>query len=66
MKLVPPVEDPPAQDPPIGAPPVGDPPVHMVEDPDEIDEMMASCVVWRLLQRAGGSLLEYAQRPIMR
>ncbi|KAL4368602.1 hypothetical protein GQ457_05G027510 [Hibiscus cannabinus] len=64
----PPIVDPPTQDPPVGGPPVPDPlvggspvedpPVHMVEDPDDIDEVMVGRVVWRLLQRAGDSHLE--------
>ncbi|KAK8713181.1 hypothetical protein V6N13_148403 [Hibiscus sabdariffa] len=42
----PPVQDPPIGDPPAQDPPVGDPPIHIVEDPDEIDEAMADRVVW--------------------
>ncbi|KAK8681048.1 hypothetical protein V6N13_053455 [Hibiscus sabdariffa] len=45
----PPVEDPPAQDPPVRGPPVADPHVHVVEDLVDIEEVMAGCVVWRLL-----------------
>ncbi|KAK8626160.1 hypothetical protein V6N13_133812 [Hibiscus sabdariffa] len=64
-----PVVDPLVQDPPIGDPPtqgplVGDPPIHIVEDPDEIDEVMAGRVVWRFLQRAGGTYLEAPRTTI--
>ncbi|KAK8609977.1 hypothetical protein V6N13_093387 [Hibiscus sabdariffa] len=45
----PPVGDPSAQDPPVGGPPVADPHVHVVEDLDDIDVVMAGRVVWRLL-----------------
>ncbi|KAK8660166.1 hypothetical protein V6N13_051100 [Hibiscus sabdariffa] len=50
----------------VGAqdPPVGDPPIHIVEDPDEIDEVMAGHVVWRFLQRVGGTHLEAPRTTI--
>ncbi|KAL4273383.1 hypothetical protein GQ457_13G012260 [Hibiscus cannabinus] len=50
----------------VGAqyPPVGDPPIHVVEDPDEIDEAMVGRVVWRFLQRAGGPHLEAPKTTI--
>ncbi|KAK8644601.1 hypothetical protein V6N13_123903 [Hibiscus sabdariffa] len=60
----PPVQDPPIGDPPAQDPPVGDPPIHIVEDPDEIDEVMAGRVVWRFLQRAGGTHLEAPKTTI--
>ncbi|KAK8628639.1 hypothetical protein V6N13_009225 [Hibiscus sabdariffa] len=45
-------------------PPVGDPPIHIVEDPNEIDEVMAGRVVWRFLQRAGGPHLKAPRTTI--
>ncbi|KAK8626110.1 hypothetical protein V6N13_133762 [Hibiscus sabdariffa] len=60
----PPVQDPPIGDPPAQDPPVGDPPIHIVEDPNEIDEAMAGRVVWRFLQRDGGTHLEAPKTTI--
>ncbi|KAK8540582.1 hypothetical protein V6N13_027101 [Hibiscus sabdariffa] len=65
----PPIVDPHVQDPPVGDPPaqdpsVGDPLIHVVEDLDEIDEVMAGRVVWRFLQRVGGPHLEASKTMI--
>ncbi|KAK8694174.1 hypothetical protein V6N13_071730 [Hibiscus sabdariffa] len=59
----PPVVDPSIQDPLIGDPPtqdplVGDPSIHVVGDPDEINEVMIGRAVWRFLQRSGVPHLE--------
>ncbi|KAK8713325.1 hypothetical protein V6N13_148546 [Hibiscus sabdariffa] len=60
----PPVKDPPVVDPPAQDPPVRGPPIHVVENPDEIDEVMVGRVVWRFLQRAGGPHLEAPKTTI--
>ncbi|KAK8626103.1 hypothetical protein V6N13_133755 [Hibiscus sabdariffa] len=60
------LEDPPVGDPPAQDPPVRDPPIHVVEDPDEIDEVMAGRVIWRFLQRAGGPHLEALRLRFLR
>ncbi|KAK8607678.1 hypothetical protein V6N13_046286 [Hibiscus sabdariffa] len=60
----PPVGDPLVQDPPVGGPPIGDPLVHVVVEPDDIDEVMVGRVVWRFLQRVGGSHLEAPRTTI--
>ncbi|KAK8672089.1 hypothetical protein V6N13_110464 [Hibiscus sabdariffa] len=54
----PPNQDPPVEDPLAQDPSIRDPLIHVDEFPDEIDEVMAGRVVWRLLQRAVGLHLE--------
>ncbi|KAK8675534.1 hypothetical protein V6N13_033600 [Hibiscus sabdariffa] len=44
--------------------PVGDPPIHVVGDPDELDEVMAGRAVWRFLQRVGVPHLETPKTTI--